>query len=72
MFHFNNKKTQRKIAAVIAVLLIIAMSVPTVLNVLDIIYSPNLYTSMKLAVTYSERPPALYTCLRRIRRFWQS
>lgn len=27
MFHFNNKKTQRKIAAVIAVLLIIAMIV---------------------------------------------
>lgn len=34
MFHFNNKKTQRKIAAVIAVLLIIAMIVPTVLSVL--------------------------------------
>lgn len=34
MFHFNNKKTQRKIAAVIAILLIIAMIVPTVLSVL--------------------------------------
>ena len=34
MFNFNNKKTQRKIAAVIAILLIIAMIVPTVLSVL--------------------------------------
>ena len=34
MFHFNNKKTQRKIAAVIAILLIIAMIVHTVLSVL--------------------------------------
>lgn len=34
MMNFNNKKTQRRIAAAIAILLILAMIVPTVVSVL--------------------------------------
>ncbi len=33
MMNMNNKKTQRKIAAAIAIVLILAMVVPTVLSI---------------------------------------
>lgn len=34
MLNFNNKKTQRKIAAIIAIILVLAMIIPTIVYVL--------------------------------------